>query len=525
MASLYRLVLSSAALASWAVVVTAAAVPAPGPSFPNSAKNCNKWYLAKTGDDCSKAAAAGGITSAQFFQWNPDVSTNCATNFWPDYYYCIGVDPNAPTTSVKTTSKTSSTTAKTSSTTAKTSSTTTYSIRFPTSTWNITTPTRGNTFPPVQTQSGQVAYCIDWHYVTGLDTCPGIANLYGLGTDDLLDWNPALRDDCSGLAVNYWVCVRIQPRSSVTLTYGLATGTLSVPDGTPWTPTPLPPVNTSFTPSPTQGALPKGCQNYYIAAAGDRCTNVLDNLKGLLTQSQFFAWNPFLNNNCDGLWAGYYYCVFVPASSSSLPDPPTASTKPAANLAPGGATDCVKWYRTSWGDDCDLVVSIFGRFSRADFLKWNPSVGSDCAGIKDELYYCVAVPGTPTTRTAAIPPFPTGGGSTTSTVKPPTTTTSTARATTTSTAKVSTTTMSKVSTTVKPPTTTTSTGAVTTPSPIQPGMIAGCKRFYQVVSGDGCWAIANSAGIDLSNFYKWNPGIDSASCSNLWPGYYVCIGV
>jgi hypothetical protein len=28
-------------------------------------------------------------------------------------------------------------------------------------------------------------------------------------------------------------------------------------------------------------------------------------------------------------------------------------------------------------------------------------------------------------------------------------------------------------------------------------MVAGCKRFYLAQDGDGCWAIANSAGIDL----------------------------
>lgn len=45
--------------------------------------------------------------------------------------------------------------------------------------------------------------------------------------------------------------------------------------------------------------------------------------------------------------------------------------------------------------------------------------------------------------------------------------------------------------------TTSAGGAITTPSPTQGGMVAGCRRFYFVQPGDGCWAIANSAGIAL----------------------------
>ncbi|EUC40695.1 carbohydrate-binding module family 50 protein, partial [Bipolaris oryzae ATCC 44560] len=62
------------------------------------------------------------------------------------------------------------------------------------------------------------------------------------------------------------------------------------------------------------------------------------------------------------------------------------------------------------------------------------------------------------------------------------------------------------------------------PSPTQAGMVAGCRRFYLVQAGDGCWAIANSAGIALNDFYKWNPGAGS-DCSNLWLDTWYCIGI
>lgn len=46
---------------------------------------------------------------------------------------------------------------------------------------------------------------------------------------------------------------------------------------------------------------------------------------------------------------------------------------------------------------------MFGRFSKDDLIKWNPTIGSDCTGIFADEYLCVGIPGTPTTRTAAAP--------------------------------------------------------------------------------------------------------------------------
>jgi hypothetical protein len=55
-------------------------------------------------------------------------------------------------------------------------------------------------------------------------------------------------------------------------------------------------------------------------------------------------------------------------------------------------------------------------------------------------------------------------------------------------------------------------------------MIDTCKVFYYVVADDGCWAIANSYGILLDDFYAWNPAVKT-DCSGLWPDYYVCVGI
>lgn len=79
-------------------------------------------------------------------------------------------------------------------------------------------------------------------------------------------------------------------------------------------------------------------------------------------------------------------------------------------------------------------------------------------------------------------------------------------------------------TTTKTTTTTTSGNGVATPTPTQSGMVSNCKKFYLVVSGDGCYDIAAAAGIALSDFYAWNPAVGD-TCAGLWPNYYVCVGI
>ncbi|OAA63388.1 peptidoglycan-binding protein [Niveomyces insectorum RCEF 264] len=571
----------------------------PGPTMTGEPANCNNWYLAKKNDDCSTVEAAYGITHAQFLKWNPAVSSDCTTNFWAGEAYCVGVgnivSKPTTTTATKTTSTKSSSsssskssskssTSTKSSTTSTTStsvvtSTTPYSTRYPVTKWNISTPTVETAWPPTQTQAGQPSYCNYWHLVQGGDTCVSIAAMYStwMSLADFFAWNPVVGTDCSGLYIMYWVCVGIQPQTSLTLEYPTTSPT--IPDEVPWTPTPQPSVDFSFTPSPTQGPLPTNCANYYFSRPGDTCHNVAANL-GYVSEEQFLAYNSFLDGNCNGLWSGVYYCVSEwNGTQKDLPLPRTVTTKPSPVPDDTIAT-CTSWYQTSGDDDCDVIPAIFGTFSKSSFLSWNPSVGQGCTGLVEGTYYCVSVPGTPTTRTAIVTPTPTPtapvqpgiaanciswwlvkntdtcdiittansitleqflawnpdvgngsnnctqlvpdydvcvlveglepGGNQTITSRPPGNSTS--------------------PTSSVPPTRTTSTktstrpGGSNTPVPVQSGMVQGCKRFYFVEPNDGCWAISNSAKIDLNDFYKWNPAVRT-DCTLLQAGYYVCIGL
>ncbi|KAF2201474.1 hypothetical protein GQ43DRAFT_337335, partial [Delitschia confertaspora ATCC 74209] len=58
--------------------------------------------------------------------------------------------------------------------------------------------------------------------------------------------------------------------------------------------------------------------------------------------------------------------------------------------------------------------------------------------------------------------------------------------------------------------------------PKYPNAAAGCTSWHTVVSGDGCWAIENAAGVPSGTLQRLNSGLD-ANCSNLWLGYAYCV--
>ncbi len=129
---------------------------------------------------------------------------------------------------------------------------------------------------------------------------------------------------------------------------------------------------------------------------GDTCHSVVDGV--YLTETDFYAWNPALNGVCTGLWVNYWYCVVGPNGITAMP--PTVTIPPLA-LPPNQISTCSRWYQRD-GESCAELAAIFGTFSEADFKTWNPNVGSTCSNLVDGLWYCVGIPGTPTTRSAPV---------------------------------------------------------------------------------------------------------------------------
>lgn len=211
---------------------------------------------------------------------------------------------------------------------------------------------------------------------------------------------------------------------------------------------------------------------YYEAQSGDSCYSIANSF-GTFSAADFEKWNPAVGSDRSDLFVGYYYCAGVPSTPTSRTSMTTTATPTGPSPTQSGiVSDCTKYYQAVSGDSCQGISDSFGTFSIADFEQWNPAVGSSCDSLFVGYYYCVAVPGTPTSKTAIASPTPTTNG----------------------------------------------------PQPQQPGIVGNCNNFYQVASGDSCDGIEQQKGISSDQFFAWNTGLKT-DCSNLFLGYYVCVGV
>ncbi|KAI4184895.1 MAG: hypothetical protein L6R41_004448 [Letrouitia leprolyta] len=405
-----------------------------GPVPPDTIKDCTYFYDSQPGDTCDSIASDWGLDPLQFITYNPSVKSDC-TGLVTGNAYCVeenyGQGPKPPET-------TSST-----STTSKTTGTSTSPA-----------PTG-----PSPVQSGITTQCKQYYKVQSGDTCADIVNKYHTFTlQDFYSWNPSVGSNCETLFAGYYVCV-----------------------GIPGTPT-APPTTTSAGatpgPSPTQSGLISTCKSFYKVKDGDECGKIVSSYGT-------FSLADFIGTNCGSLFVGYYVCVGVPGTPttrSSITSTTTTATSSGPSPTQSGIiSTCTKYYKAVSGDSCEVISNKFGTFTVAQFESWNPAVGADCGQLFLGYYYCIAIPGTPTTR---------------------------------STATTSTKTTSKT-------TSTTSAG----PSPTQTGIISSCTKYYKTVSGDTCQIISDKFGtFTVAQFETWNPAVKS-DCSQLFLGYYYCIAI
>lgn len=50
-------------------------------------------HVIESGDTCGTVAVEYALTLSEFLALNPAVSSDCASNFWLGYAYCVGVAP------------------------------------------------------------------------------------------------------------------------------------------------------------------------------------------------------------------------------------------------------------------------------------------------------------------------------------------------------------------------------------------------------------------------------------------------
>ncbi|KAL4861950.1 hypothetical protein BDV12DRAFT_190754 [Aspergillus spectabilis] len=296
----------------------------------------------------------------------------------------------------------------------------------------------------------------------GSATCSSFASSWGISVDTLQQLNPGI--SCPNLDTSKLYCVI----GTVTDDPEEPNTTLTITTCTTTSTT----TTTSAAPSnsPTMPGIAENCDSFYKISSGDQCGTIAASHS--ITVDQLKSWNREINNDCTNLWLDYYICVHVPgATTTSQGSEPTPDPSQPTPQMPGVAESCVEFYKISSVDQCDTIASRHS-ITVNQLKSWNNEVNADCSNLWLDYYICVHVPGATTTQPSNPGPTEEPSG----------------------------------------------------PTPQMPGIVDNCKSYHLIKSGDSCWSIYRDAGITLAQFRQWNTQVD-ASCSNLWLGYYVCIGV
>ncbi|KAJ4302167.1 hypothetical protein N0V88_002303 [Collariella sp. IMI 366227] len=475
------------------LALSAAALVAAGtePNFPydeaNTTPYCTWWVDYDGSGTCSTLLEEFGATLADFTRWNPSVSGSECAGLAAGRSYCVEAfdepTPGTPTTLT--------------------------SVIVP----STTTKPGNGVSTPTPTQPGMVDNCSKFFFVADGMSCETVLSENKISVKELFAWNPTVKDDCTGLWGEVYVCVNIIGRTVTT---------------TPASATP----SATNVPSPIQTPVVSNCNKYHkVASTSTTCQAIADYWG--LKMADFNSWNPSINSACSNLKVGYHVCVGVlPApiqtpvaencnkyhkvSSSSttcqaiadyndikiadffkwnpsITNPACSNLKVSSYVCVGVlpspiqtpvVANCNKYHLVSSSTTTCQAIADYNKISISDFFKWNPKIANPaCSNLMLKYYVCVGVPGATNLPTAA-------------------------------------------SSTVKPPATTTKAGnGVATPTPIQPNMTKNCKSFH-LASQDTttCQGIADYRKIKLADFYKWNPDVGS-TCKNLWKGYYYCWAV
>ncbi|KAF3210944.1 hypothetical protein TWF192_000029 [Orbilia oligospora] len=241
----------------------------PTPTQAGMVGNCNKFYFVKANDGCSAIASQAGIPIAKLYEWNPALNGDC-TGLWADVYVCIGT--TTYTATLTTTTKSTTTTTRT------------------------TTTSNNGVATPSPIQDGMTKNCNKFYFVKSGDGCSPIASQFGVTLANFYAWNPAVKNDCSGLWANVYVCV------------GLI-GSTPTPTTTTKTTTKATTTSGIVTPTPTQSGMVKNCKKFHFVQTGQTCETIQRQYS--VTLAQLFQWNSAIGSTCTGMWAQTYLCVGV----------------------------------------------------------------------------------------------------------------------------------------------------------------------------------------------------------------------
>ncbi|RMJ07403.1 hypothetical protein CDV36_012997 [Fusarium kuroshium] len=446
------------------IATTTAPIPDPTPN--DTTDRCAEYHLVTAGEDCGVFTVKYDITLRDFIFLNPHVWENC-TNVYKDYYYCvrpvgyISTYPGyLPTTSTKEFVQTPFTPLP---------------LEYDPLVGYVST----NPVIPLANKTRED--CSSYLYLANITATPNLADcwsmamVYDITPEEFILWNPSLAKSPSNASDSHSYNYPCTVSESVSYCVALESAT-QVPGEE----------DVEAPPTPRAAGEVENCTAWFAPESYHSCESLL--LTTWLEFDDFYRMNPSVKSDCTGLAVGTYYCISTNKDGSPplYEDEDTTTTTSASATATGtdvvtpspvqsGITsNCNDFYLVQAGDGCWAIANDHG-IELNDFYGWNPAVKNDCGGLQAEVYVCVGVKDSTATTLENIPSTTLGGiGS--------------------------------------------------TPTPTQDGMVTGCKDFYFVQAGDGCWAIANDRGIELNDFYTWNPAVKN-DCSGLQAEVYVCVGI
>ncbi|ENH73458.1 hypothetical protein FOC1_g10008948 [Fusarium oxysporum f. sp. cubense race 1] len=237
----------------------------------------------------------------------------------------------------------------------------------------------------VPSQRGIASDCTFWDIVGDKSqNCAYFEDLYGLQHKVFVEYNPSVKDDCSGIQEGHSYCLEVNhglPRDDNPPKVSSTEGSKPEPTG-------------DKKPSPTQDGLIDTCTTFRMAKKGDTCAKIIAEYK-TFDFSDFFKWNPAIDKDCSGIWAGYWYCVGVPGTPTSPPTiTTTTSVKPTGPSKPtvtqeGLIESYASYHMAAKGETCAKIVSTYGIFNFDTFFKWNPACSWNpyCKAFYRQDYY------------------------------------------------------------------------------------------------------------------------------------------
>ncbi|PNP85446.1 hypothetical protein FNYG_01275 [Fusarium nygamai] len=445
-----------------ATIIITTEAPIPKPTGEGTLAHCGEWYLVALGDDCSAIATNHSITRKDLLFLNPELFDNC-TNLLADVYYCV-----QPVGYIST-----------------------YPGYNGSSTQPPIQPVSATSIP-FQNPFEQKDNKSDSQLIPLANGTRRDCYKYIYFYNDFILWNPSLAqpeddEETSGQADSVANLYAYPCTVSANSSYCVMLAS----------PTPAP-IEDVQPPTPLAAGIAKNCTKYFLIESYNTCDDIMGQF--YLDLRLFVSMNPSVKEDCTGLAVGTWYCVSIWPGGVLPPDAygdddddigdpsitATSTTEVRSGSSTHTATSVISPVQTGMASNCDSFYKVKGsdgcwaiahdnNIDLDDFYKWNPAVKSDCSGLQPNFYVCVGVQSKPT----SVPTRSTG---------------------------------------------TSSSSGLVTPTPTQTGMVKGCKSFYQVHSGDGCWDIAHDNKISLDDFYQWNPAVKT-DCSGLQPDYNVCIGV